>query len=643
MAMWAGTYANFESLFPKEFAPGAPRSDANALFLGVACFVMDDPLVECVIHRFDINHELQATAFVPEHGEFGRPLKNAAGEDVWLRTRSFLERSPLPNRAFESMIPGEIREIVVVVGSRDVANVAIVRAWTRGPKRSADKATPAAAPVVARREENETTHVTYGCGVFPFVFPEGHSSKRKSKTIRLGGYNVVFCGCADVRNGSKDGFDCIKRNTSLFAFAEWILECRQLRYPKEGPFSITYEKGEYEAQFERFVANAVEREKQWATGHENADDDDLPAQSVKTMPAAISMAHCYSEFVSLTAIVDLIASHTLNGIPNRLVSHPHFFHLYAAVAIVVAANPQYFFAPELMSKYAEDAFLIDKLFSQYQSLHKQTTALELMVHDACNQSAQFLARKRAQRRAGKGGGGSATEPLHSTVPIGVEFMRRQALTLAHELFARPREATRRERLDQATAFFPPTVVADATENLTSSVESAMDAETAAKGYGGSDRQTVPRSLRTASRDGLARIALQILLDVNEYLTTGVFKMVNMTVDSEVVPIVESGIEVHVNLQAWADTKRVVNMYFCNGAMLLVDKCDFLTFPVRPRTRARCGGCLERFSPIEMAAAHLCWRCRAPMCASCSKRATSTFCNACASSREPQPSSPAEGG
>lgn len=658
MAMWTDTYENWETLFPEEIED--QKSDANTLFLGVVCFILDDPRVEKVIHRTDINRNENSMFFCPEQGMFGRPLKNKAGEDVWLRVRSFVERAPMPNRSFESMIPGEIREMVIVVGNRSIADITVVRAWamakdnclvdqletrasntsdtpklpelpdspSSSPPSSPTRSTPAQ-PVgefgLLRRTENETTHVIYGCGVFPFMLPDAHSNKKKSKTWRVRGYDVLFHGSADVKNTK--GNDSIKRGMSLFAFSEWVMECRQLRYPKEGPFAISYELNEYESQFERFIANASEREQQYRTGHQ--PDDNLPPQTVKTIPRAISMAHTYAEFLSLAAMIDIIASGTLNGIPSRIFSHPHLFPLYTAVAIVIAANPHYFFPPAHSVKFAEDGFFINQLFGQYKSLHKQTTPLELMVYELSIQTGRFLSQERVQKKLGKETARPSDEFSH--VPIGIEFMRRQALTLAHELFSPVHQATQKERFDEATAFFPPSVVADAMENLSSSVERRVDVERSAKGFFGSNKHNAPRSLRTSSRDAMARIALQILLDVNEYLSSGVFRMQKLTSENEIVPIMEAGIEVHVNLSAWADTKRIANVYFANGAMFLVENCNFLTFPVRPRTKVRCGGCLEMHSPLETASSHMCRKCHVHLCISCSSGIEDSFCRTCTAS------------
>jgi hypothetical protein len=252
-----------------------------------------------------------------------------------------------------------------------------------------------------------------------------------------------------------------------------------------------------------------------------------------------------------------------------------------------------------------------------------------MVHEVAMQTSRFLSQERVRRKLAKENAMPSEE--FAKIPIGIEFMRRQALTLAHELFSPPHKVTKKKRLDEAMAFFPPEVITDAVENLTSGVERRVETERVSKGFVGSDRQTAPYSVRTSSRDAMARITLQIMLDVNEYLSSGVFRMRNLTTDHEIVPVMEAGIEVHVNLEAWADTKRVVNIYFANGSMFLVENCNFLTFPVRPRTRVQCGGCLEMHSPLETASSHLCLGCNVHLCAYCSNRIDNSYCRSCTAS------------
>jgi hypothetical protein len=125
MAMNTDTFETFETLFPNEFEHA--RSDASVLFLGIVCFITDDPNVECVIQRSSYDHT--DANFSPEQGFYGRSLRNKHGEEVWLRVRSFNEQVPLPNRAFEALIPGEIREIVAVVGSLQTGIVTTIRAF----------------------------------------------------------------------------------------------------------------------------------------------------------------------------------------------------------------------------------------------------------------------------------------------------------------------------------------------------------------------------------------------------------------------------------------------------------------------------------------------------------------------------------
>jgi hypothetical protein len=388
---------------------------------------------------------------------------------------------------------------------------------------------------------------------------------------------------------------------------------------------LSYEQSEYDGQIERFVSNTGERERDYITGHQ-PENDPLALQTARTMPKAIALAQSYTEHLTLAAMIDIAASRCLDGVPMKLFSHPHLFPLYASVAIVIAANPLYFFSSNHVSKYAEDVYLMNELFCQFKSLHKQTTPLELMVHEVSMQTSRFMSQDRVQRKLGK----DATR-LHgefSNIPIGVEFMRRQAVALAHELFSSTHESTQKERIDEALSFFPRNASVDAIDNICSCVQSRVETERQSKGIKGSNKQEAARTLRVSSRDAMARMALQILLDVNEYLSTGVFRMQNITTDNEICPILEAGVEINVNLEAWADTKKIVNLYFTNGSMFIVENCNVLFFPARPRTMVRCGGCAESRSPLEMACSHLCVVCHVHLCIDCSRKINNSCCSVC---------------
>jgi len=607
-AMWAETYENWETLFPEEVK--SQTSDAETLFLGLMFFILDDCQVETVIQRTSVERN-KTSMFRPEQGVYGKSLRNRTGEEVWIRMRSFLDHVALPNRAFENMAPGEIREVVVVIGTKCEADVTIIRSW-----RAPDPA--CCSKPLSPKFVQTKTHAVYGCGVLPFLIPESHNpNKKKCKSLQMYKYKFLFHTSADVPGAN--GETTITRGMSAFTLSEWVMECRLLRYPKEGPFALSYELNEWTGHLNRFLHNTSEKQSIYNDGHQV--DDGLPLQTVKSYDRALSMANKYMEMISLASLIDMAGSGCMNGLPHRLFSLPHLFPLYASVAIVIAANPQYFFPKSHSLTYAEDLFLINQLYLQYTSLHKQTTPLELLVHEVSIQMSRIVSRERAKQK-------TKMEPGESRVPVGLEGMRRQALSLAHELFSSTPECTQKQRLSETTSFFPPELVADAVDNLSSNVQHRADVERLSCGFRGCNNPTEPRSLRTSSRDSMARIALQTLLDVNEYISTGVFRMQKLTEDSDIVRIVEAGVQVDVNLEAWEETKSIVKIYFAKGSTFLVESCKVMNFPCRPRTRIQCGGCLDSRSPLEMAASHLCCVCHAHLCVRCSKTIHTSFCRNC---------------
>ena len=110
-------FDTFDSVFPEFFTQTADY-DLNEIFKKITAAAGTDPDIEKIVlrSRFEMrSHQI----FEPFKNNYGHPLRNEKGENCYLRAASYIKNGQFTGRLFETLVPGELREISVVVVEKD--------------------------------------------------------------------------------------------------------------------------------------------------------------------------------------------------------------------------------------------------------------------------------------------------------------------------------------------------------------------------------------------------------------------------------------------------------------------------------------------------------------------------------------------
>lgn len=617
---------NWESLHPELFpstASPATKYDIDSL-LGEVLAHVNVANVEKMVVRTSFSMASHRI-FDAVQGGFGRHLKTRCGEASFLRVRSFLNQSCATvdaGRATMPMAPGEIREIVVVTLDQDSymrdGSIATLRC-TCVPTPMLESAAVAATPTPAELAPSSI----YGLSMLPILLVDRHVKKPKKADLTFKGFPILLFASIDVTVEAKIASNgvpvpsksALMRAPSIMAFTEWILGVdAPSRYPMSTCMISRMSIKEYEFEHAKLCAkmNAhFQRERDHPTV------DDLGEQTAIDCDPAKKVAAILSECTTLGFVLDLQASATFESAHLPFFSDPCGFPLYASICVVLAATPSLIqhWVPN-NDAFNEETRSVAKVFDAFKATTPGTTTLlETLVQLALEQMAAPSGRQQHQ----------ANKPLSS------EHMRRQGVTICHELCTRLHEDVVDHFSAVDASFCGDEAVREARATLVPaflSERSKIDAR--AFDVRGSTRQQRTEGSRCASRTARLRHLLQTMIDVNEVLQTGIFRMRREYEANEGEAAVRhspssSGASgsaeerVMLNVEAWNTATAAATAYLVQGPFALLEGRGFACFPLRHRTRAKCGACKAPFrfeETIGRSRLSHCPTCHAYYCGEC---------------------------
>jgi hypothetical protein len=130
-------------------------------------------------------------------------------------------------------------------------------------------------------------------------------------------------------------------------------------------------------------------------------------------------------------------------------------------------------------------------------------------------------------------------------------------------------------------------------------------------------------VRSAPRDAMQRVVLELMVEVNRFVTDGTFRMCRYapenTPSDEATARVDVGIRKNVSACRTAHSELIT--FFTSGVSALITEGIPRLFPMRPNTRVRCGDCGTQFNPLWIAPrdiAACCESCNVMFCTECYK-------------------------
>lgn len=590
---------NFESLFG---APPPHPIDVEAHLDGLFFFI-DGHDIEKIVYK--TQYEFGCLALNTAAANFGAPATSLAGDRVWFRVDSFKDNAMLSDRAMSSMVVGEIRQFVIVVGSaaRPLAEgvCTVIRAYKLQFDRT--KLLESAKPIPVMKET--VSFSSYGASLVPMVYCDRHRKRSKKSEILIHNYPVTVFGSMDVFsiNGSVRSMS-IKRSFSSFALSEWICEASQPSlYDASSPYLQRISEDAYDFQLKKCISKITTTFQRRNEKHPEEGNLIYP-QTVTSVGQAFKLASFYSSLSTVGAFVDILASGTCAGIPLPILEDPMNIPLFIAMCITLAAKP----ILEFPGSSPDDEYCACQVFGAFEVMIQGTSTLEQFVRMAV-QNVEL----RANQNAKEPGMQADVKPLET---VG-ELMRRHGVTICNEIASLQHHELEKLYAEEASAYLPETVRRDASDAVVPSCIKRAINTARAFGVAGESKAARIRSIRCSTQDAAMRVVVAMLFNFNDFLVTGVFQQNRVCDDVNLNPMYNQS--QGLNVQAWHQSMKTAIGYFSLGVFHLAQNASMMVFPVRPRTRMKCANCQEEFNPLSLAT-HL----RVANCGGCGGH----YCSAC---------------
>lgn len=568
--------------------------------------------VETIIYHAPYNLA-KYTLFQPDVGGFGRFAYLRTGERLFVRIQSYFGNTEVGGRALYPIQYGERREITICVTTignplMEGTFKVIVAEWMTNETPD----TSFGVPVLATRAPSQAA---YGNSVAPCVLLDSFVGKNK-KTVAMGGYEVLLSGSTTVIE-AYDNLRKIALKTSIQRapinthLAEWIVGVEKRSKPDR---SLVYECGSSVLnKLHARSAAKINRRLEERNAHPSSEVEPDP---VRTFVDAVRIANHFFELGTLGAMVDLLARDTFKGVNLPVFTVPIRFPLYLCACIFLSAFPEIGRLPNTGRSNAEDASNAATLIELYRSLTigtdqstgARTSAFEAILSVACDgvgaattsksKTSSNGSVKSIYSRVENGSVSSADEVVQ--VPYAIENMRRQGAALLQELFGTfTTETTTWANAKQMALLGKD--AADAAFDATSSrfVEISAAERRRVTRCTGSSAMGAARAVRSSRREAMQRVVLQTMLELNQFVTDGTFRLTRYaslnTADDEAIMGVNSGIPRNMNACQWIHSELVY--YFTSGASALITAGIPMSLPIRHDTVVRCGDCAATFDPL----------------------------------------------
>ena len=641
------------------------------------------PNIDSVVYQwvFGQNGKL----FQPEIGGFGRPVRTKQGELLYVRARSFIGTIAVSPCLTEHLTVNESRELTFVVTSANAARrsgrvsqlIAYLRPLTfNGPS---DHEKASACPSTA----------SYGMNVAPLLLVDHHTHKPKKSAPSINSCPAILCGSQsiadrwDSKREALGNTSSVMRGIESLTLSEWVAGRPRIERRLYPPI-VQHDVAQHEAALHRSNERIQRQLKEGieARAHGVDSNDDRPEEILTdnrsvwnsayaflsepfhflkiplpflesarspthtsahthTLP---NLTHCgilrkwnrfdvnrysFLDHATMVSFLDLVASDAHRGMHVGSLEDPFQLPLYIAACVVIAAAPHLARLPTGSSSRVEDGSYARSLMRSFHSLtggvHHATgirsTALESLIELVTDDVALFGVSDLSMNvLCSRVGNGVVIENVEYVLR-GMEAMRRAGAAVLQELFADPPTAISAAAERNVKEWLGAAAVEAARDVVDNPIASAALKPASV----GSWLPELQRRLRRSTRAALQHSLLKTLLDVNEFLESGVFRMNRAARANDVVDESRNGKSTGLprNVHAFELARETLSIYFKSGPRSLALNGLPLVIPLRPRTRVKCGLCAKNFDFREtltrlstarcsVCDAHFCSACAAPM-------------------------------
>ena len=555
----------------------------------------------------------QLSLFQSDAAGLGRFAYLPTGERLFVRVRSYFGNSEVRGRALLPIEFGERREITLVVTSISnplkVGSLKVVIAnWLTNEPPDPTRGAPP-------RAVRSPSQAAYGISIAPFVLLDSFAGKNK-KPVSIGGYEVLWAGSSTIIESFDTLRDCalrtsVQRGISNNYLAEWVAAVSKR---SKVDLSIIFECGV--STLEQVVTKTVTKIGRTIEARNAHPTRNELAETIADVPSALRLANYFFEHGTLLAMVDMLARDTFKGVGLSVFNVPTKFPLYMTTCIFLSAFPEIARLPNTGASHAEDSSNAAALIELYRSstagtdraTGQRSSAFEAVLAVACDGAGAFTERKLScNSKDGsvksvyvRADGSGKSEEHASHVPYAIESMRRQGAALVQELFGHfTRETQAWDGKNKASYLGKETFATALNTTSGRLARIAISDRRKASGSTGSAAQAWARSVRISTRAAMQRVVLEIMIELNRFLTDGTFRMCRYaaenTPEEEAVSGIATGIARNANACRVVHSDLVT--YFTSGVSALITDGIPRVFPIRPNTRVRCGDCGERFDPL----------------------------------------------
>jgi len=555
---------------------------------------------------------MQNTLLQPDVGGFGRFCYLPTGERLYVKIRSFFGTSECKARALAQIEYGETREISILVTTienplKSGTLKILVASWLTNE--APHHTTPP--PPVCRVAPSQAA---YGSSCAPFVLIDNFAGKRKN-IVCIGGYEAIWAGSTTIIKTWDHVRTCaaetsVNRGIVNAYLAEWVAGVEKR---SKVDLSVIFECSETTLK-QILTKSATKVHKTLNKRQEHPDKNDAPDPCVKDFTDAVRISNSFLDQGTLAAFVDLIARDTFKGVQVSVFNAPTKFPLYMTACVLLSAFPEMARLPHTGNDNSDDKAASNVLIGMFRSLTtgldrssgKRTTAIEAILSVACDGTS--LPAGTANKKTPEGTlksvyalktGMKECEEARA-VPYSLEHMRRQGAALVQELFGKFPTELQNWISNSNEEFLGRDTHADALETTCDRVSKLNLAERRRlSGATGGTAMATSSTVRHSSRESMQRVVLELMIEVNTFLTDGTFKAhrfapINSPSD-EAIQGSKTGLE--MNAIACRTTHADLITYFYSGVSALITDGISRVVCIRPTTSVTCGDCGDDFDPL----------------------------------------------
>jgi hypothetical protein len=634
------TSENYWSLFGSDGATSEPQALLEMVFAP-----LQDPHVDTILQSTIFGRDSYQTLFHPEFGGFGRPVELPTGEMLYFRARCRIGTTVIAPRLFDPLLVDETRELTFVVlapkAARRSGQFSQLLAYYRPLSNNA--------PPAHEHIPQSPSRGVAGMNVAPMLLIDRHAPK--GKTAAVNGCPALLCGSTTLVDGanacmmSRNKCSDLARGIDHLTLAEWVVGVPRSER-RDHAQVVEMSRGDYnEAQ--KKSADRIEAGLKAIADARAHGPDGLPAETHTAVRPALTCAFGFSDHLALGGFLDALACDAYAGVSLPVFEMPTRFPLYIVACVLLAARPDLARLPTTAASRLEDGAcgkrLLQHFYSSTTGIHAGTgvraTAIEAIIEVAGDDVSTAISERSGPLRdmacfqvivTGANERGETTEDVRS-IPRGAEAMRRAGAALLQELYAQPPTVMQDAARAKTQEFLGPDQTTAAVGVVECPIAASLEARDRARGVVGGWLPELQRRLRRSSRSAMQRTLLSLMVEVNQFAESGVFRMRRYApLNSEAD---DAGLGERTglkrNLAACQSLRQDLIAFYSLAAEQLSYMQIPLAYPIRPRTRAKCGICGNGFDPRTLACRLMLTscnnvKCKAPFCGDCYRSRAATL-------------------